>query len=507
MYIDRVRLLNIRCFDDTGDIELGSGCNLFIGANNAGKSTILKAMLSLQGASFAGSDLRPSGGDCGYAIGLSNVSDQDRKYFSAYIPDGSQLLLTTSFRQDFRWRAEGRPVVDRGSSPVLHVQWPLNTIIPVLARRMTAQFSHSVDQGAQVQRDGTFGNLYAKIDRLAGSGHPQNATYREAVTRVSGLHVTTASSPQGKQAGVYLDAETFITLDQMGDGITEMVGLIVDLCVERGKIFILEEPETHLHPRGLKALLDLIKTSAAHNQFVIATHSNIVMRELGAMPDSRIFRVWRDGEGPMVPSRVEMVGESAGDRVDVLRELGYEFADLGLHDGWLFLEEASAETVFNEVLIPIFARSLQGRLRTYSSAGADQLATRVDSFSSLVTFVHLEPAYRGRVWVRADNDPAGQNAIADLRQRIDWLDEETCATFQHHAFERFYPSRFETEANAALSNADKKARREAKRALLQQVISWGRENPEDARREWEASAEEPIRLLRSIEGRLLHRST
>lgn len=52
---------------------------------------------------------------------------------------------------------------------------------------------------------------------------------------------------------MYLDAEHFITLEDMGDGVTEFMALIVDLCLGHNKVFIIEEPEVYLHPAGIKA--------------------------------------------------------------------------------------------------------------------------------------------------------------------------------------------------------------------------------------------------------------
>ncbi len=59
-----------------------------------------------------------------------------------------------------------------------------------------------------------------------------------------------------------------------------MLGLIVELCVERNKIFVIEEPEANLHPEALRSLLKLVKIASEINQVIIATHSNVVLREL-----------------------------------------------------------------------------------------------------------------------------------------------------------------------------------------------------------------------------------
>lgn len=43
MYISKIRIQNFRCFKDT-TIEFNQGLNVFIGENNSGKTTILKAL-------------------------------------------------------------------------------------------------------------------------------------------------------------------------------------------------------------------------------------------------------------------------------------------------------------------------------------------------------------------------------------------------------------------------------------------------------------------------------
>lgn len=209
---------------------------------------------------------------------------------------------------------------------------------PSLDRR-----AQSVNIATQSQVNGNFSNLYSRIDQLA-TAHPRHDIFMQSCREVLGLEITTKAAPNGKIAGFYLDEDNFVTLDQMGDGVAEMVALIVELCLERGKVFVLEEPETHLHPRGLKALLSLIRTVSRDNQFVIATHSNIVVRELGVEEDSKVFRVSRvDESDPKSPSLVEKVPNTAMAHTALLRELGYEFADVGIYEGWLFLEESSAE--------------------------------------------------------------------------------------------------------------------------------------------------------------------
>ena len=184
--------------------------------------------------------------------------------------------------------------------------------------------------------------------------------------------------------------------------------------------------------------------------------------------------------------------------MELLRELGYEFGDFNLHEGWLFLEEASAETIIRTILIPWFVPELQVRLRTFSAGVVTNLEPSVSEFQRLITFVHLEPVYKDRLWVRADGDEPGINMVASLRAKFNYLGAPRSDTFAQAQFELYYPPRFSEKANAALALKDKKQRREAKAALLAEVTKWSFENKVIAKKEWEASAAEQIELLRLI---------
>lgn len=77
----------------------------------------------------------------------------------------------------------------------------------------------------------------------------------------------------------------------MGEGVPQIVGLVADLVLSQGKLFLIEELENDLHPQALKALLRLMIESSARNQFVVTTHSNIVLRYHAAEPNSIVYSV------------------------------------------------------------------------------------------------------------------------------------------------------------------------------------------------------------------------
>ena len=497
MNVHSIWVRGIRCFEDTGRIDLSPGCNIFVGQNNAGKSTILKAVLSWQISPFKmPEDARPGSPVVKNEIILSETNGN--KYVDIRPSDQNKHRFVQTFSGSGT-DPSGIPTSEIGASSIVFAKpWPSNFIVPFIAKRKAVAFQENISLGVQGAMDGTFSNLYARIDRVASPGTAAHETYRRAVEEMTGVFITTQASLNGKMAGYHFNEEHFVTLDRMGDGVSEIAALALELSMAKGKLFVLEEPETNLHPKGLKALLNLIRESATQNQFIIATHSNIVVRELASDPLTKTFRVYRDGINPDSPSRVEIVEKTTSAHLELLRELGYEFGDFNLHEGWLFLEESSAESIFQEILIPWFVPGLSGKLRTFSAGGVSNLEPTVSEFQRLIAFVHLNPVYRDRLWVRADGDDPGKAMVASIEAKFPYLAAPKAATFSKPQFELFYPEVFAERVAQTLALANKKERRSGKTNLLAEVIQWSLENKDDARAAWAKSAAEQILLLEEI---------
>jgi len=287
----------------------------------------------------------------------------------------------------------------------------------------------------------------------------------------------------------------------MGEGIPNIVGLLADLALSRDKLFLLEEPENDLHPTALKALLDLVVESSEHNQFVVSTHSNIVARHLGSTADSRLYYVNAE-KGKLPPeAHIEMVPPTPAARLAVLRELGYAFSDFDLWDGWLILEESSAERIIRDYLIPHFAPKLT-RMRTLAVGGNRNIEPTLEDFHRLVRFTHLEEAYKDRAWVRIDGDADGHKIVSNLRERYSGWSPDRFQCFEQAQFERYYPEGFSERVEQVLGESDRAARREAKCLLLSDVRAWLDEDKGRAHTALASSAAPVIAELRQIEAQL-----
>ena len=225
---------------------------------------------------------------------------------------------------------------------------PNHYVVPYLSKRKTVTYNEDVRQQFTVAIDSDFRNLAAKLSLLSNPAYPNHAQYYKTCEEVLGFVVTAVPSRNGQRPGVFVGQDDSIPIEQMGEGVPNIVGLLAELATSSGKLFLMEEPENDLHPQALKALLELMIEASTSNQFVVSTHSNIVLRHLGAAGDSRVYDV-DAARGPMPPAaEVRAVAPDPTSRLEVLRELGYSFSDFELWDGWLILEEASAERIIRD---------------------------------------------------------------------------------------------------------------------------------------------------------------
>ena len=499
MRLNTLRVIALRAYQDTGVLRLGD-INVIVGANNSGKSSILRAVHSLQdGNGLTTRDIRI--GETMLTV-VADVVD--------FVPPGRHItpeagavscqLGSDITRQSGSWARH----FEGNSISHFPPREPFHAVVPFYSQRKSTSYAEQTGIEQTEAVSGSFSNLAAKLSRLMNPSYPGHQQYDNLCKSVLGKSVFVVPSRNGQVPGRYVAGDV-IDIASMGDGVPHIVGLLADLINSTGKIFLIEEPENDLHPQALKALLDVIQEKSKTNQFFITTHSNIVVRHLGSSESSRLFRVRvdRDSESPTAPSKsvIEPVPDTTDARIDLLRELGYTLADFELREGWLILEESSAGHILTDFLIPLFAPRV-ARLSVVSAGGVEKVRPTFDDFMRLVLYSHLQKAYKDKTWVLVDGDVGGRRAVEQLRQSYPTWPEGRFQAFEHEQFERYYPRAFSDAVNKTLSIGDRQEKREAKRALLKEVSAWLREDLGRAKQALEESAADVIHRLRAIEAEL-----
>jgi predicted ATPase len=497
MKITSIEIENLRGFKIIPRTHLSQSINVFIGSNNAGKTTILNSIFHLQRRILGKNDI---------TIGANR--GQIKLYFEGQLPNieiNSQFnaFVINLFNGEINFQMKNGNM--HGWGDKIPEQEPNNLIYPYLSKRKTAVYVDNINEVNANSVIGNFSNLYSKVDRLVNPQfQPGNKKYVQACEDILGFQVSSLAKGNGKQAVYFVHNLEHIPLTSMGEGVANILGLITDLCIAENKIFLIEEPENDIHPRALKALLKLIIDKSDTNQFFVSTHSNIVMKYLGAENTSKIFHVKNelglDQSRPnlFISSLVE-VSRDQEERRNVLQELGYDFFDFDLWSCWLFLEESSAEILIKNYFIGWFVKSLSNKIRTFSAGGVSGIVPKFEDFDRLFIFLHLEPTYKNKVWVIIDKGEEEDKIIEKMKTKYSasgW-NSSNFTQFQEHDFEKYYPSRFQKRVGEIITFG-KQEKRKAKKDLLDEVLSWIEEHEEQAKEEFKISAKEVIEKLKVI---------
>lgn len=498
MWINSIVLQNIKCYE-RAVLKLSRGVNLLVGPNNAGKSTILQAVLDMQqklpDLTLAHLRKRSQSGQ----VNIEFVGDTQRflrqknaARLQIHVDSSKGLSRTLIGKQgNSQWQ------------PISSVETK-SFIRPFLSRRKVQAFGETINLSVLQSIESNLSNLHAKVDRLATPGtEPGHGIYKRACKEILGFFVTTAASAGGKMACYVVHNEDHIVLDHLGEGVSNLLGMIVDLAMAKDELFVMEEPENDIHPKALKGLLRLIAEKAVDNQFLITTHSHIVLKQLGAAPDAKIFEVRISYPDHIPTATVDEVPSSPDARLAILQNLGYELFDSDLWQAWLFLEEASAEKIIREYLMPWFTPELSGRLRTFSARCVDEVVPKLEDFNRLFVYLHLQQEiYKNMVWVLIDGGESESEVIEELKQTYvednGWA-EDRFRQLSEHDFERYYPQDFAADVEKVLSEDNKAKRQEEKQDLLNRVEQWIAQDKERAKGGFEESAGEVIGILKEIE--------
>lgn len=221
---------------------------------------------------------------------------------------------------------------------------------------------------------------------------------------------------------------TPLDIDELGDGIKQVIMIGASALRNSNMVICLEEPEIHLHP-GLQKKLIAHLQERTSNQYLVATHSTHILDAPGAA----VFHIVHDGSRTRLANVVKV-----DDLVRVSEDLGYRASDL-LQANYVIWVEGPADRLYwrrwLELVDPVLSEGVHYTIISYGGSlladlslhgGAIPLAepgsrlTRSDTLrTDLVDVLKL-----GRnCTVIADSDKPTREA--DLRPLIKQLQDET----------------------------------------------------------------------------------
>ena len=541
MFVKNIRLINIRSFNDI-ELEFSKAINLLVGNNNSGKSTIIKSLFKLQNLNTLGEDDIRKSSDFGRIyIDIEEVSIQDGKTFTLNdkekkikFPETNRVKVLFSIYTSLIDTKKGKEsllvnnnlkyltdttgkltLFDNADKEIEFLEFPglpnvethNNFIYPFFAKRKTNYYSRSMGTKDTFYVSEDLSNITSKIQKISNPSHPKNKQFTRQVEDILGFSIGVI--PHGdsqSNTGIFVKDNTVIPIDSMGEGVVNILGLIVMLLTEDRKLYLIEELENDIHPQALKKLLALILEKSVNNQFVISTHSNIVVKYLG-VSTSKIFQIkWKpfenEEEDRLPTSSINELENEPSAKLKLLEDLGYDIFDFDLYKSYLIFEESSAETIARNFLIPEFCPALKDKIKTIAASGADDLEPRFHDFLRLFVFIHQNLIYYSRAWVFADGDEAGLSNIASLKKSFHTWPSEHFINFSKRNIEEFYPMHFQNEFDLIKSISSKKEKRTAKIAFTKKVMTWIDSNRDDAKREFAESASEIISHLKNIESKI-----
>ncbi len=521
MKLKFMALKNIRCYNSI-ELSFSEKVNIFVGPNNAGKSTLLKSIFSFQSPHILNKEfvrLGEESASINYRFN-SDEEDEFHRLIGKFTVDYENYLLSYNvsqpyFNNEYNLINGGAYYGDNFkqnySKYIESINlYPNFQMIQYLSHRLTSYQNSNIGSKYNNTITEFHNNLVSHLDSMDIHGE-QYGEFIEIVERIFKRKIVTKVENEGKSISLRLGDNKYIISDNLGDGVLHLVGLIYYLVKFTRKIFIIEELENFIHPKALKILLDFISSKSISNQFFIATHSQIVANYF-YNNDNCIFNTEQVYENDIPTTSISKIEDNSS-LFRCFNELGNCLSDFNIHEGWIILEESTAETIINELLIPWFCSGLIGKVRTISSRGNSNVPEYAHALETMFLYTHLSPIYKGKSWVIIDGDEPGKELrekfIEKYTGRISSIwSEENFILLNESDFEHYYPPKFADkieeiqviENKTRLNSKEKsKQKQPIKKQLVNEIKKWKEEDEQGAKQEFKESAKHVIDLLKKIE--------
>jgi putative ATP-dependent endonuclease of the OLD family len=430
-------------------------CNILIGANNSGKSNVLRAVNSLSALfgkamdnnnSFSSIDIHkrdvinPIQARLHFEWNeagewLQDVMRSKKVWFDLQWVEGSEYrIMDSCFAQiekleifriaahhlgygDFNMPldpAQMREVM-LGHTPNLFKKefaqcFPYVRFIPEF-RQIRDSGSHSLSGD----------NL---VELLCDYQHPAigQDINQDKFNRIEGFVRRLLHLPEARLEISHKKPEIIVTnnglrlpLTSYGTGVHELVILVTGVLAYNDAIYCIEEPEIHLHPRLQREFLDFIKNETK-NTYLISTHSPAFINYSAKQDGVQLFHLHSSDEG----STSNFV-KNDSDCLAALRDLGVNASDLLQANAVIWVEGPSDRIYINrwlELAAPELKEGIDYSIMFYGGRLLSHISLDRDEFPNPDDLIPLLRVNQHSAIIIDSDRRSANDTISDTKERI-----------------------------------------------------------------------------------------
>jgi predicted ATPase len=419
MKVNAIRVLSYKGIQDSGDVPLADHFTVMVGQNNAGKTALIErlAFNAQHNKPYRPNAVHPLYVPIESATNVRvSLSGEELKWLvlthneraRAYIPVppdmthqaeqvieqfvNSERFLESSFSAEMaygpnRWQrlrsgdhvrsvriAPGRTAGQLSASDTGNAD--INELANFLASHM-GQFSYvfkaerlnlaSSAAQASLELRADASNLAGALNYLQGENKATFDRFNQHVSTIlpTVKWVSVVVSPQ-VNSNVTIkvwndlpsqDGSTYgHSLEDCGTGVGQVLAILFAVMTSpHGRVIVIDEPSSFLHPSAARALIQTLKQYPQH-QYVVSTHASEIIS--AAEPEKIIQVQWSNNRTEV---RVRD-GKDMSATVDALGDVGARLSDVFGHDEIIWVEGPTESLCFPEIAAIGSQSPVQGRL-------------------------------------------------------------------------------------------------------------------------------------------------
>ena len=326
MILNKLRLKNFRRFKDV-EVRFAKRLSVLVGVNGAGKSSILSALSTLlswyvrrlvspngtgAGMTISERDIQTDAFSCTIALAIEDVG-RGVSWSVTKTAKGAPLFDERSDLKDLTEYVKDLRIRKLESVPII-AAYPVNRSVLDIPLRIKKRHEFSVlstyddafDRAADFRRFFEWFREWEDVeneriaDTLSTGGVPylannELAAVRRALSRFLPEFSDWKIRRTPLRMEVKKDGEP-LSVDQLSDGEKCMIALVGDLArrlvianpmqedpLLGNGIVLIDEIELHLHPEWQKSVLPRLLQTFPNVQFVVTTHSPLVLAQLNSL--------------------------------------------------------------------------------------------------------------------------------------------------------------------------------------------------------------------------------